>query len=126
MVSESVVLLTNGKVDDEYINVDNVIDEGIGGDGLFDNEYADLVEDSLYVRTEFEENANTTSQQIVNTSQPKNPVTTSQPSNLTLQPHTRHQGPPPHHIHQTPPPHHNHQTQTPHHNHQTQTPHHSH
>jgi hypothetical protein len=39
----------------------NVADESVGGDGFFDDEYADLARNSLYVGTEFKENANTTS-----------------------------------------------------------------
>ena len=48
MVSEAVLLLTNDEVEDGDINVDNVADvvgEGLGGDGFFDDEYADRTDD---------------------------------------------------------------------------------
>jgi hypothetical protein len=66
MVSEAVLLLTNDEVEDGDINVDNVaegvggevegkdinvdnvadvVGEGLGGDGFFDDEYANLTED---------------------------------------------------------------------------------
>ncbi len=86
MVLESVLLLTNGEVENEDINVDNitnvvgegvggevedgdinvdnvanVVGEGVGSDCFFDDEYADLAGDSLYARTNPDENANTTS-----------------------------------------------------------------
>jgi hypothetical protein len=64
MVSEAVLLLTNDEVEDGDINVDNVanvVGEGVGSDCFFDDEYADLAGDSLYARTNPDENANTTS-----------------------------------------------------------------